>query len=57
MIKNYLDGTLRLEVPTDEMVDTIKQLDEENISIIKIEDDRGGNGSWIFTIGKERKAL
>ena len=55
MIKNFLDGSIRLEVPTDEMMDTIRQLDEDNIPIIKIDDDRGGSScSWIFTIGKER---
>jgi hypothetical protein len=45
--------TIKIVVPTEEIVNTIQQLDEDGMPIIKIEDDRGGNtDAWIFTIGE-----
>lgn len=47
--------TIQIVVPTEEMMDTIQQLDETGMPIIKIEDDRSGdNGAWIFTIGESK---
>lgn len=37
-------------VQTEQMVDVIKELDATGMEVLKIEDDRGGSGAWVFTI-------
>jgi len=45
--------TIQIIVPTEELMSSIRLLDEDGMPIIKIEDDRGGSsGAWIFTIGE-----
>jgi hypothetical protein len=45
--------TIQIIVSTEEMANTIQQLDKDGMPIVKIEDDRGGNsGAWVFTIGE-----
>ena len=43
---------VKIKVETEELLDTIYELDQEGLAIISIRDDRGGSGVWIFTVGQ-----
>lgn len=48
--------TIQIAVETDAIEKTIEQLDEDNMPILMIEDDRDGDsGGWIFTIGESNE--
>jgi hypothetical protein len=45
----------KISVTTEELLGSIEWLDAKGKTITKIEDDRGGSGSWIIFIQSDLK--